>query len=316
MPLEVESLSLGNDDDDDEFDEKSSMEMDREMEKEKEELLEHARNSTYTAPTHRRPASGSFLKSLKSIISIHNETINIHTHLLGSILFFGLPIFLYTRLITRYPTATTADVLVFSTFFLGVAICFALSAVYHTLSNHSKSIAAFGNQLDYLGVVILMWGSTIPSVYYGFYCDERVRDGYWIMISLLSLACATTTFHTKFRTPSLRPYRALMYSCLGLSASIFITHGLLLHGWETQRKRMSLDWMAVMAVMNLLGAGAYAFRVPEKWYPNRHDFIGSSHQIMHVAVVAAGLAHMVGLLRAVEHVHGAGFSCGVMGEGR
>src|SRR4051812_20636229 len=47
---------------------------------------------------------------------------------------------------------------------------------YHTLSNHSKSIAAFGNQLDYLGVVILMWGSTVPSVYYGFYCDEKIRD--------------------------------------------------------------------------------------------------------------------------------------------
>ena len=37
----------------------------------------------------------------------------------------------------------------------------------------------FGNQLDYLGIVILMWGSTIPSIYYGFYCDPGLQKAYW-----------------------------------------------------------------------------------------------------------------------------------------
>ena len=41
----------------------------------------------------------------------------------------------------------------------------------------------FGNQLDYLGIVILMWGSTIPSIYYGFYCDPTLQKAYWINVS-------------------------------------------------------------------------------------------------------------------------------------
>lgn len=113
-----------------------------------------------------------------------------------------------------------------------------------------------------------------------------------------------------------------MYAGLGLSAIVFITHGLILHGWEIQKHRMSLEWMALMAGLNITGAVAYASRVsihlsflvyqnfilkitqvPERWYPLRHDIYGSSHQILHFMVIFAALAHMFGLLRAFDHLH-------------
>lgn len=50
-------------------------------------------------------------------------------------------------------------------------------------ANHSKEVAAFGIQLDYLGIVLLMWGSTIPTVYYGFYRDQHLQRCYWAMVS-------------------------------------------------------------------------------------------------------------------------------------
>ena len=52
-----------------------------------------------------------------------------------------------------------------------------------------------------------------------------------------------------------------MYACLGLSAVVFITHGVILYGWETQNKRMSFDRMGLMAALNFTGAYAYAARV-------------------------------------------------------
>ena len=52
-----------------------------------------------------------------------------------------------------------------------------------------------------------------------------------------------------------------MYACLGLSAVVFVAHGLILHGWSVQNKRMSLDRMGLMALLNLTGAYAYAARV-------------------------------------------------------
>jgi len=52
-----------------------------------------------------------------------------------------------------------------------------------------------------------------------------------------------------------------MYAGLGLSAVTFVVHGLVLHGWEVQNRRMSLVWMGLMALFNFTGAGAYAARV-------------------------------------------------------
>ncbi len=80
-------------------------------------------------------------------------------------------------------------------------------------------------------------------------------------ISLSAGACAIITLNPRFRHPTLRPYRAAMYACLGLSAIVFIAHGVILYGWETQNSRMSLDRMGLMSLLNLTGAYAYAARV-------------------------------------------------------
>jgi adiponectin receptor len=77
----------------------------------------------------RPPADGSYRKCLKSWTYIHNESVNIFSHLIGSMLFFTLPFGIYKELAPRYATADRADILVFATFFFGVALCFALSTM-------------------------------------------------------------------------------------------------------------------------------------------------------------------------------------------
>lgn len=68
----------------------------------------------------RPPAGGSSRRCLKSWTYIHNETVNIFSHLIGSLLFFILPVGVYKELAPRYATADRADVFVFATFFSGV----------------------------------------------------------------------------------------------------------------------------------------------------------------------------------------------------
>lgn len=148
---------------------------------------------------------------------------------------------------------------------------------FHILNNHSQSVHIFGNQLDYvrtsdlslatdssfeqLGIVILMWGSTIPCVYYGFYCTPHLQKTYYILVSVLAAGCVYATLHPAFRRPKYRPYRAAVYVGLGLSFIIPIVHGITIFGWETQMWRMSLDWMALMTTFNLTGGALYAMRV-------------------------------------------------------
>lgn len=62
-------------------------------------------------------------------------------------------------------------------------LCLGISAFYHTISNHSHAVNRFGNQLDYLGIIALITGSFMPSIYYGFYCDPFLQRVYWGMVS-------------------------------------------------------------------------------------------------------------------------------------
>ena len=67
-------------------------------------------------------------------------------------------------------------------FFFGAGTGLILSGSYHTVCNHSPSISKFWNQLDYAGIAIMIWGSFVPSVYYGFWCDPKLVKLYWSMV--------------------------------------------------------------------------------------------------------------------------------------
>ena len=251
-----------------------------------------------------RPASNSYAKSAKSLGYVHNETVNIYTHLLGAIAAVFGSITLYNIVQSRYATASTEDVTVFSAFFAGLVACLSLSATFHLFSNHSQAVQKFGNQLDYLGIVMLIWGSFIPSIYYGFRSDPALIRRYWTMISTIGLMTGTATLMPLFRTPKWRPVRAAMFVGMGLSAVVPVFHGLELHGYEYMRGAIGFDWLVTQGALYILGAGLYAARVPERWAPGRFDILGSSHQIFHVLVLLAACAHLRGLLIAFDAHHG------------
>ena len=79
---------------------------------------------------------------------------------------------------------SSADVFAFACFFLGATACLSLSVMCHAMINHSPSINKFWNQLDYVGIVALITGSFVPSVYYGFRCEPALQRLYWSMASL------------------------------------------------------------------------------------------------------------------------------------
>ena len=129
---------------------------------------------------HYRPASYSYFRSFQSLFYMHNESVNIHSHLLGSFLFFFTSFTIYAF---EVHSVSAADIYAFGCFFIGAVVCLAISAIYHTISNHSLGVARFANQLDYIGIVFLITGSFIPSVYYGFYCEPSLQKFYWGMVS-------------------------------------------------------------------------------------------------------------------------------------
>ena len=267
------------------------------------EDLPHWQQDNHYIIQHYRQASNSYLRSFGSLTYFHNETVNIYTHLVPALLSLPSAALLYKLLQPRYELTGSEDVVAFGCFFIGAALCLGMSATYHTISNHSPVVNRLGNQLDYVGIVLLITGSFVPSVYYGFWCNPLLQRTYWIMISSLGAGCTALSVLQRFRTPAWRPYRAGMFVALGLSAVFPVLHGLQIYGFEQMREQIGLSWLVLQGALYIAGAGLYAARIPEKWHPGRYDLVGSSHQIFHVFVMLAAISHLTGLLKAFDYRH-------------
>lgn len=95
------------------------------------------RQDNHFIRTHYRPMSSSFFTSFQSIFQLHNESVNIHSHLSGAWIFLFIALSLYS--LERHPV-TSADIIAFLSFFSGAVMCLGISATYHTVSNHSPKV--------------------------------------------------------------------------------------------------------------------------------------------------------------------------------
>jgi len=95
-----------------------------------------------------------------------------------------------------------------------------------------------------------------------------------------------------------------MFVGMGISAIFPVLDGLRTFGVQDMEKQMGLSWLVLQGALYIFGAGLYAARIPEAWYPGKFDTLGSSHQIFHVLIVLAVLSHLKGLLKAFDYRHG------------
>ncbi|KAK8062977.1 hypothetical protein PG997_015074 [Apiospora hydei] len=241
--------------------------------------------------------SGSSLLEWDAIFSIFS-------HVVGALLFLSLPYHIFhTEIPPRYAVATTADIVVCSIYFGGVAICFTLSTIFHTFMSHSPPVYARGMQLDFQGILLLMWGSTVPLAYYNFDINSSndVRPGDHAARDPV-LARHVPPGH---RRPAPGPRaRAALFAAFGVGSFLVpLGHGAAARGWDEQGRRLGLPWIGATVVCNGVGVVMYAFKIPEKWHPKVFDIFGASHQIMHIMVVFAALAYSQAVLAAFDYRH-------------
>ena len=129
-----------------------------------------------------RPASYSYFHSRASLCRLHNQSVNIYSHLIGSVIFITLSYWFHRELATRYESASKTDIFVFDSFFLGAISCLGLSTSFHTLANHSAEVYQSWILFDMIGILCLTTGSFFPGVFYGFYCEPEVIRIYWTMV--------------------------------------------------------------------------------------------------------------------------------------
>ncbi|GAA5949078.1 hypothetical protein JCM21900_004851 [Sporobolomyces salmonicolor] len=276
-----------------------------------------------------RRLTRSYWKCLGTIFQVHNESVNIWTHLFGSLLavfavayllldlsptsslskerqgwyapFAGIP---YHFPHESQPSVTFAETVGLALFLVSAAVCLGLSAFFHTFMAHSKEICHRWNRLDYVGIVVLISGTFPATTHLGFFCDPHLRDTYIGLIYAAAAATIMVVISPHARTPAYRRMRTWLFISLGLSAVFPVGHAVYRYGLEEASANISLFWLVLGGALYIAGALLYAERCPERFAPGKLDFFGSSHQIFHVLILLAAWSHFTCITEGFRYHHG------------
>ncbi|OTB00617.1 hypothetical protein M426DRAFT_324171 [Hypoxylon sp. CI-4A] len=245
-----------------------------------------------------RTVSYSTRECLSSWMYMHNETLNIYSHLVpaAALLICGL-----TYIFARLQYRSTGDAGVVAGLMLSAVACLGLSSAYHTLMCHSRQVEALWLRFDFVGIIFLILGSYVSGIYVAFWCEPLERKIYWSMIGSLSAISVVIVLAPTFQGPRWRTLRLLTFVCTGLSGVVPFIHGSVMFGFAEMVKQSGLAYYLAEGALFILGAIVYATRFPESISPGRFDIYGSSHQIFHILVVMATVVHLAGVLDALDY---------------
>ncbi|KAK6151552.1 hypothetical protein DH2020_014187 [Rehmannia glutinosa] len=281
-----------------------------------------------------------------SVFSLHNETLNIWTHLVGFMIFLGLTVMSLTEKMTLENVIaslfgegsdgwlkttmmnqsngsnaffsdsylrhiTTSPILSLTrhsnsiplwpwfVFLTGAMSCLIFSTISHLFACHSRRFYFFFWRLDYAGISLMIVSSFFAPIYYTFSDHPYWLILYLSSITLVGILVVITLLAPALSSARFRSFRATLFLCMGFSGVIPATHAVILH-WDQPQIRGSLGYEIAMGILYGVGAVFYVTRIPERWRPGAFDIVGHSHQIFHVFVVAAALAHSAATLIIME----------------
>ncbi|KAF9050031.1 hemolysin-III related-domain-containing protein [Panaeolus papilionaceus] len=224
---------------------------------------------------------------LLSVFKLHNETLNIHTHLIPFLLWAInlLPLF------NNRHTFDTPEIL-FMSFAL---LCLLSSALWHTMSgcadHRSMEMCA---RIDYVGIGWLISASVGTVVHYGFRCHPDIGHWFLGLCFATGLAGNIFPFMDWFNQHEYRYYRIAFFLTLafsGIGPAVALSF---LHSKAEMHAFASPVYPSLLSY--LVGLFFYAAHFPERVLPEgvrrRLDMIGGgSHAIWHCFIVLAVSQH-------------------------
>lgn len=259
------------------------------------------RDNDYILEGHPMPTY-SYKRSLRLWRCLHMETMNIWTHLLGSMAFIAVGFTLYHSVsLSKDLDFTSGDLFAFGSFLTSATICFGLSAGFHTLRSHSYNIHHLWGRMDILGICFLALGAGTSMTYYAFYCRPFIQRVYWGLNLFSAMGAAITLFDTGGGGNKMRTLRGGVFSLLAISAMLPILQSVIELGWTNASNEIGAGWYLAEALSLLTGVSVFVGRFPERLSPGTFDIWGHSHQLWHIFAVLGGAFHVVALVAAYDY---------------
>lgn len=169
-----------------------------------DQLPEWMKADPYIKLGYRRQLN-SFSDCFWSLFYLHNELVNIWSHL--------LPGFLYSTFLLGYDFWTfhngievsNADTTIFQLYIICQAGCLILSALYHCANSYSEPVSRYFLKFDYFGIELSIIGTNVSTTYFGLYGNLHLQEFYIVFI----LVCSAIVFYFLLRDDFDGPNAAL-----------------------------------------------------------------------------------------------------------
>jgi adiponectin receptor len=236
--------------------------------------------SCLSAFQQRRPASSSYFESACSLWHLHDETINIWTHLLACAAFCAVTI----RVSTSYTKRPTGGTCINSFYLLAATAFFLCSTLYHTFANHDN--AGFWQCLDHCSITAFIWASSRSFAHLAYDYNRAAVRLYGVALSMAALGLVFWNLYditawnhgTRVGHASHVGYGAFAaLPALGRTSSLH---------WRATRARQRLfRRFRALVVISAMGGALYSARFIERMADARIGWCQADHNAMHMAVV-------------------------------
>ena len=235
----------------------------------------------------------SWYHALQTIFMWHNETLNIWSHLIGTLCFVCL---LLITVANQQRFTPQWPLLIFD---LAAVYTLSISTLFHTCLCISKSHFQFWRKLDFTGILVVMFGMYWPFCYYSFGCiGSDGRNWFVLYVSVagaLATLCLGVVLLPVFQSNRFHVFRPLIFAIMIIWGFTPVLH-IAAVDWEVNAIRNAVVLTMSMFALVIVGGLLYMTRWPESvFHANKLSAYGfHSHFLFHVCVVIGLVTFHVG----------------------
>jgi len=249
-----------------------------------DEAPEYLKTNPYIRTGYR--ASQSWSQCLLSVLTLHNETLNIWTHLLGFLFFVTILLWDWFALPSK---VTWQDFAVILTIITCYQLCMIMSVVFHTFTSHSQEASEFCLMMDLAGIGASITASYISGIYYAFWCSPSLCTFYLTTVGCFIIFGALA--RNQLNKDENLLLRLVYFVSFVVWGCVPTLHWAYMNGGiSNDEVRIFLPRIVFMYLMCGFAFLFYIAKFPEVFLPGKFDIFGSSHQWWH-AIIWAGLAY-------------------------
>ncbi|XP_061174203.1 membrane progestin receptor alpha-B-like [Saccostrea echinata] len=225
---------------------------------------------------------------ISSLFQMHNETVNVWTHLIG----FVVCVYSLLSFQQSYDLITDPYMWPLVAGYAGMSAMFLFSACAHLLANTSSVVHYTGFGVDYAGLSLYGIGSVLLHFNYAIHHSAKGSfiQEYSVPIGVILAICVCICgCVSKFSYSRPYPFQRKLWIIIPVGlvfvlVEIPIIHRLYLYSSHEIHDESLVHHIGHMTLF-ITAAFFFGSHIPERWYPGRFDLIGHSHQIFHVFIV-------------------------------